>query len=328
MRHFLLISACALTCLTVGACATTKPAFEVKEVQVRPVLTNSSPVEVQEFDFVTALDEAQKLRRSSDYAASYNAYNVLFENIKSQDTTRETRADILLGLADSALSLTWLGETYEIRARSIYTSIYKSENSSEDYKRRAENGLLLLTLSGLHPDEAETYLRLALEDSPNDPRLWNALGKLHDGNENWLDALDAYVVALAVAKQKDISTAAVVNNMGMSLLMQGRKEEALTKFAQANKSNPDMPIYDNNLRLAQTLTGKSYDAVEGLSEVRTAQMYNDAGVIAQAQGQPIKAKSFYKIAIEKSPTYFEVAEKNLAGLLSDKVPDKPKNSPA
>ena len=297
-----------------GACATTKPALEV---QVRPVLNNSSPAQQQIFDARIALAEAQQLQSSSDYVASYEAYNVLLMRMGTKDYERKIRANALLGLADSALSLNWRGEKYDTHARETYTAISKDINSSEEHVLRAKSGILLLDITDLKPDEAEQYLRSAIADSPHDPRLWNALGKLHDGNENWLDALDAYVQAMTAAKQADASTAAVVNNMGMSLLMQGRKKEALAKFKQANKSSPDMPVYDNNLRLAQTLSGKTSAAVKGLSETRAAQIYNDAGVIAQAQGKAKKAKKLYKKAIEKSPIYFEVAEKNLAGLLSD-----------
>jgi len=319
-----------------GACATTKPALDgqepVLDVQVRPVLKTTGSVELQDFNAATALADAQKLQRASDYIASYDAYHILLVRLKTATERPEDeskiRADALLGLADSALSLSWRGEIYEARARTLYTGISEADDSSEDYKRNAENGLLLLDLSSLKQDEAETRLRLALEDSADDPRLWNALGKLQDDNTNWLGALDAYVEALAAAKEKDVSTAAVVNNMGMSLLMQGRKKEALSKFKQAHKANPDMPVYDNNLRLAQTLSGKTNTAVKGLTETRAAQIYNDAGVIAQAQGKPKKARRFYKKAIEKSPIYFEVAEKNLAGLLSGTVPSKVDNSPA
>ena len=324
MKHFSLIWTCAVACLTISACATTKP---TAQVQVRPILTNSSPAEQQSFDVITALDAAQELRRSSDFVASYDAYSVLFEHIGSQKTTREMRANILLGLADSSLSLTWHGQIYEIRARELYAAISKNIDSSENHISRAKSGMLLLDLASLKPKEAEENLRLALEDSPNDPRLWNALGKLHDNNANWLDALDVYIQALTVAKQAGSSTAAVVNNMGMSLLMQGRKKEALAKFKQANKSNPDMPVYDNNLRLAQTLSGKTKTALKGLSEIRAAQIYNDVGVIAQAQGKPKQARYFYKKAIEQSPIYFVVAEKNLAGLLSDVVPTKTELTP-
>lgn len=325
MRKLTLISPCLIGILVLCACATTKPATDV---QVRPVLTNSSPAPQQGFDVEIALAEAQKLRLSSDYGASYDAYSVLFTHIRSQQVEDEIRTDILLGLADSALSLSWRAGTYETRARELYNIVAKDEDSSKNHKTRAMSGTLLLDLASLKPNEAKEQLRLALEASPDDPRLWNALGKLHDSGANWLDALDAYVQALTVAKQTGSSTAAVVNNMGMSLLMQGRKKESLAKFKQAYKANPDMPVYDNNLRLAQTLSGKTKAALKGLSDIRAAQIYNDAGVIAQAQGKPSQARKFYKKAIQKSPVYFVVAEKNLAGLLVGTPPEKLEKSPA
>jgi len=302
--------------LIMGACATIKPAMEI---QVRPVLKSTGSVEQQDFHIETALADAQKLQRLSDYAASYDAYNVLLMHIRTKETEHKVRADVFLGLADSALPLSWRGATYKARAREIYNKISEDVDSVEDHKRRAKSGILLLDIASFKPDATEKYLHLALEDSPNDLRLWNALGTLHDGNGKWLNALDAYVQALAITKKTNANTAAIVNNMGMSLLMQGRKKEALIKFKQAYKSNPKMPVYGNNLRLAQTLLGKTSSTLEGLSETRTAQIYNDAGVIAQAQGNLRKARSLYKKAIEKSPVYFAVAEKNLAGLMSNEA---------
>jgi len=157
-----------------GACATTKPAIEV---QVRPVLSNSNPIAQQDLDVKTALAEAQKLRRSSDYIKSYDAYNALFMHIKSQEIEQGIRADILLGLADSALSLGWRTETYETRARALYNKVSEDMDSSEEHQTRAKAGMLLLDIANLKPEEAEEQLRLALKDSPDDPRLWNALGQ-------------------------------------------------------------------------------------------------------------------------------------------------------
>ncbi|PHS74856.1 MAG: hypothetical protein COB56_08835 [Robiginitomaculum sp.] len=311
--------------LTMGACATIKPAMEV---QVRPVLKSTRSVDQQNFHIETALAEAQKLQRLSDYAASYDAYNVLLMHMRTTKTEHKVRADIFLGLADSALSLSWRGATYKVRAREIYNKISEDADGLEEHKRRAKSGILLLNIARFKPGATEKYLHFAIEDSPNDPRLWNALGKVRDGNANWLEALDAYIHALAIAKQTNANTAAIVNNMGMSLLMQGRKKEALIKFKQAYKSNPEMPVYDNNVRLAQTLLGNTSSTLKGLSETRTAQIYNDAGVIAQAQGKLRKAKTLYKKAIEKSPVYFAIAEKNLAGLMSNKALNKPEHTPA
>lgn len=313
MRNLLLIS----TCLVMSACATTKPAVETAamDIEVRPVTQSTEIVETPKFDAGAALTSAKKLQKSSNYVASYDAYSIM---LFSMDAGHESRAQAMLGLADSALSLSWHGEKYQSRAHKVYTEIAADKDNTPEKIRRAKSGLLLLDLADFTPDAAEKRLRTALQDSSSDPRLWNALGKVHDGNEAWLDALDAYVKAMTAAKKNGTSTAAVVNNMGMSLLMQGRKKEALSKFKQARKANPDMPVYDNNLRLAQTLSGKTDKAVKGLSETRAAQIYNDAGVIAEAQGKPNKAAELYKKALEVSPIYFELAEKNLAGL-TDKV---------
>ena len=309
MRELILLS----TCLILTACATTKPAVEkaTMDIEVRPVTQSTEIVEAPKFDAGAALTSANKLQKSSNHVASYDAYTVLLLRMGSE---HEGRTQAMLGLADSALSLSWRGEKYQSRARKFYTEISADTDNTTEQIRRAKSGLLLLDLTDFTPNAAKKRLQVSLMDSPNDPRLWNALGKVHDGNKEWLDALDAYVKALMVAKKNGTSTAPVVNNMGMSLLMQGRKKEALSKFKQARKANPDMPVYDNNLRLAQTLSGKTDKAVKGLSETRAAQIYNDAGVIAQAQGKPNKAALLYKKALEISPIYFELAEKNLAGL--------------
>jgi len=66
--------------LTMGACATIKPAIEV---QVRPVLKSTRSVDQQNFNIETALAEAQRLQGLSDYAASYDAYNVLLMHMRT-----------------------------------------------------------------------------------------------------------------------------------------------------------------------------------------------------------------------------------------------------
>ena len=308
MKKFTLITTCIMAGIFANGCATTKPALEV---EVRPIVQEETHNTPTNSDVQAALDHARNLQNIADYAASYRAYNAVLMTL---DTDNELHAQAMLGLADSSLALTWQDAKYENKARIIYKKISQQGNSSNELMRRAEAGLLLLNLPDFTPKAAQKHLAAALENNADDPRLWNALGKLHDDNSDWLDALDAYIKALTAAKKNGQSTAAVVNNMGMSLLMQGRKKEALAKFKQAKKASPEMPVYDNNLRLAQTLSGKTDKAIKGLSDTRTAQIYNDAGVIAQAQGNITKAASLYKKAIKTSPVYFELAEENLAGL--------------
>ena len=311
MRHFVLIS----ICLLMTACATVKP--ETAAIQVRPVMKSSGEIKLTNFNAQSALAAALDFQNQANYQASYESYGLLRLRLKADD---EIYPQVLLGLADSALALMWRAgdtrhsEKYETQARGLYEKISMHDNSSKGNKHRVTSGLLLLDLADYTPKVAKKHLTSALLKNPNDPRLWNALGEIHDGNKDWLEALKVYVKALSVAQKNNQSTAAVINNMGMSLLMQGRKKEALNKFKQAKKSQPNMPVYGNNLRLAQTLSDKIDQALNGVNDTRAAQIYNDAGVIAQSQGKTKKAASLYKKAIEISPVYFELAENNLAEL--------------
>ena len=307
MKHLAIIICAGLI---LSACETTK-GVEGAEVKVRPIVQTSASEQPQKIDVSVQFTKAAQLQASADFIGSYEAYKVL---LLRMDMGHTGRNQALLGLADSALALAWRDDKYAAQARKVYQKISTGSALTQPQKHQVESGLLLLDLVDYTPEAAERHLEQTLQDSPDDPRLWNALGRLHDQNSDWLDALDAYIKALSVAKKNGQSVASVHNNMGMSLLMQGRKREALTKFEQAVKAKPDMTIYDNNLRLAQTLSGQTTIALKGLSDTKIAQVYNDAGVIAQAQGDHKKAIALYREAIEKSPLYFKLAEENLAAL--------------
>ncbi|MCF6219523.1 MAG: tetratricopeptide repeat protein [Robiginitomaculum sp.] len=301
-----------VTCLIMSGCATTTASTtKTTEVDVRPVVKSTGLVEAVALDVGAELSRARKLQNASDFAASLVIYE---DTLARMSQAHPSRADIEIGLADSALALAWRGEKYAQQARKTYQAISGNAEYSDAIKRRAKSGLLLLDLARDTPEIGAQKLQAALETNPNNPRLWNALGEIRDKNNDWMGALDVYVKALRAAKRNGTSTAAVVNNMGMSLLMQGRNKEAVSKFKQAKKANPEMPVYDSNYRLAQILSGKTNKALKGVSETRAAQIYNDAGVIAQSHGNTRQASSLYKKALEISPVYFERAEENLAGL--------------
>jgi len=307
MKHFATIICAGLV---FSACETTKP-IESAEIKVRPIAQLPKAEQSQKIDVSVQLTQAAKLQAAADFPGSYEAYKVL---LLRMDADHMGRIPALLGLADSALALVWRDDEYAAQARTIYQKISLSAGITQPQDHRIKAGLLLLDLADYTQEAAQQHLQQALQDSPDDPRLWNALGRLHDQSNDWLGALDAYVKALSAAKENGQSTASVHNNMGMSLLMQDRKAEALTKFKQAVKARPDMAVYDNNLRMARTLSGQTGIALKGLSDTKIAQIYNDAGVIAQAQGDHKQAAKLYKKAIEKNPLYFKLAEENLTAL--------------
>ncbi len=293
-----------------SACETTK-VTQGASIEVRPVENISQNKDQQEFDAGAQLARAEKLHAMAKFAQSYDVYKTVLMRV---DSNHQSYDRAMMGLADSALALGWRDDNLVGQARQIYGAVLVDTTKPPQMKHQANAGLLLLDLTDYTAKSAQNRLEQALQHSPQDMRLWNALGRVHDANANWLDALDAYVKAMSVAKNNGQSRAAVINNMGMSLLLQGRKQEAIVKFEQAVQAMPDMPVYANNLRLAQTLAGQTEPALEGLSDTRIAQIYNDAGVIAQTRGDFTKAARLYKKAIAKSPVYFKRAEQNLAGL--------------
>ncbi|HHI89226.1 MAG TPA: tetratricopeptide repeat protein, partial [Hellea balneolensis] len=199
-------------------------------------------------------------------------------------------------------------------AKTIYLSLAMNEKLDPALRTLAKTGLLLVDLDKMEPQKAEVKIRQALIRQSDDVRLWNALGHISDAQNKWMQSLDAYVQALTIAKKNGNNTAPAINNIGMSLLMQGRYKEAILKFEHAAEIDSDKQLYDNNKRLALILSGQLDKAVEGLSKTRQAQIYNDAGVLAVRLGKYEHAEHLYQKALEISPVWFALAEANLEDL--------------
>ena len=100
---------------------------------------------------------------------------------------------------------------------------------SDENLEAVEAGLALSEILSGDLDDPVAYIDVATARHSADPRLWNAKGLIHDGREEWLLALDAYVNALKTGE----AHSGIINNMGMSLIKQGRFDEAQLKFEQA-----------------------------------------------------------------------------------------------
>lgn len=162
---------------------------------------------------------------------------------------------------------------------------------------------------GKSPD-AELRLNQALENAPNDPRLWNALGRFYDAEGLWLQAQDCYVRSFELGGSK----AGLNNNLGMSLLMQGQMSAALSKFEQAIGMGGDVDLYDNNRRLTLAVMGKFDEAMNGASHSLSADILNDVGYIAKLSRQNSQAETLFKAAIKQSETYHIKAHENMNAL--------------
>ena len=291
-------------CLVFGGCATTKakPSIEVRAVKM---------VEKPDFDTAGVHEKAKKLLSKGAYIKAYNEYQNLLLYLPKSAIERN---EALLALAETALALTGQGVHYQKQADDIFKQLALKQELPDGDKNRIIAGQALLVAMNEDTKSPIETIEAALELRPDDARLWNALGRAHDQNSDWMPALDAYLQALNVTHKSKRSRAPVYNNMGMSLLLQGRTKEALVKFKRARKGQPEIKIYENNYYLALILSDNLASKFEGLEDNRLALLYNDAGFIAAGKGKHIHARTYYNKAIEISPVYFETAVENLAAL--------------
>lgn len=282
--------------LIVSGCATTAP----PTINVRPV-----PL-VEQVDTHLDADYQFALQSYEDgkYGLAYSAYKKLL--MQSPEDTK-----VLLGFADVALAMTSQGASYQEEAALIYTRLVNTPDVAEDVLRQARTGIILL--KSLHAEKNSVDI-INLATNSDDPRVWNTLGRGYDKSGEWISALDAYLTALNLSYETGQTVAPVQNNMGMSLLLQGRTSEAVKKFEQAHLASPHIKLYDNNYRLGLIFTGNLPRALKDVEEGQAAQLLNDAGFIAAGIGEISRARTLYQEAIRISPVYFQIAEQNLRAL--------------
>ena len=157
-------------------------------------------------------------------------------------------------------------------------------------------------------DAALRELSAAVEADPTRWRAWNALGVYYDSQEQWALSDDAYRRALALQPEEPT----ILNNLGFSLLMQGRKEEAVRTLQDALRLDPTEDLTKTNLRIAYAHLGQYRRAVAGTAnDSEQARALNNAGYVALLLGDYQAAEAYFEQAMEADPTYNEVAARNL-----------------
>ena len=280
---------------------------------------------------IPAIKETQDHRLLADNMSSADDNNTPPKEDASKDTSQDdlatsdlkTEDDPVVPIATTAskTAASMSSTSNPIHTHSI--KAYIADNLLSDvlqaHKTTIFNGLVLAEILAGKSQDIEVRLNQALEHDRSDPRLWNALGQFHDGQAAWSAAQDAYIRALKTGK----AASAVINNLGMSLLMQGRYDEAAAKFTQAITIKPSSKLYDNNQRLLMILQGDYAKALRGLGETRAAHILNDAGYIAMQKEDYTLAETLFERAIETNPTYHDKAYANLAVLKEKDLWDKP-----
>lgn len=140
-------------------------------------------------------------------------------------------------------------------------------------------------------------------------RAWNARGVAADRQGRWDEALAAYDRAEALSANH----AEVSNNRGWSLMLQGEWDRALAAFERAAAIDPNLPRLANNLGLARDAVAVGLPPRRpGENDDAYSARLNDVGVIAQAAGEPTKAKAAFTQALQLRSRWYALAADNLA----------------
>lgn len=142
-------------------------------------------------------------------------------------------------------------------------------------------------------------------------RAWNLRGVAADRRLDFDEADAAYARAADLAPTE----AAVANNRGWSLMLRGRWSEAADQFEAALDLNPRVEHGAVNLELARVaVSGGLPQRDQGETDAAFAARLNDAGVIAQTEGDRPRAVAAFTQAIAAKSVWFDRAADNLDAL--------------
>ena len=192
--------------------------------------------------------------------------------------------------------------------------IFDNLVTSPEFGARALAGKGRALLSSGKERASLAALEQAVDLNPGLWRAWNALGQLYDSRSDWSKAKSSYDRALGLAPDEPI----VPNNIGVSLMLQGRYAEAEATFSDALKRVPGNEIIGNNLRLCLAFQGRYLEAMAGVRREDTAAALNNIGYVAILRGDYVHAEAYLSRAMEQSAEFSDTAWKNMQYLESVK----------
>ena len=212
-----------------------------------------------------------------------------------------TNARARLGLAEALL------------AAGNYTdalTVFKSMPDDAGYHDRVlqGEGMALMQLGQI--DAGGELLFQSVRGNAGQWQSWNGIGQYYDAKQQWSSAQSAYDRAFQLSHGAPI----VLNNQGMSLMLQKRYTEAADKFAMALRIDPHLTTAKTNLRLALAWQGHYQEASAGASQAELGDILNNIGYVAMMRHDYDEAQSYLLRATEVSPTYNKLAWDNLKKL--------------
>lgn len=289
------IYALTLFLLLLSACdSIKKPSLDFAEVVKKmegPKITS-----MQE----TQANEAKASLEGRDYTKALTLYSQLVA-----DHPEEMRYQ--LGLADSKrLS----GDA--AKAREIYTLVSeKSKPNSKEALDAAEGKGLCYMQEGNFAEAVKSLSAVLTQDATR-WRSINALGVALALTGRPKEAMEYYNTALQLSNNNP----SVLNNMGLSLAFEGKKEEAIIPLEKAaaafEKGSVERRRIDLNLGLVYGISGRTSDAERTIKPyLSDAAIYNNLGAYAMLANNKPLAQTYLKRALSSSPTHYQKAWDNL-----------------
>jgi len=197
--------------------------------------------------------------------------------------------------------------------------LHPSDAEPEYLMARVHTGLQQFEL-------AERSLRLALKMNPRYPEALSQMGVLLDLQGNHSLARDFHRRAIALAPEQ----ASYRNNLGFSLYLDKRYQEAISTFSKALELDASARRVHNNLAFA---FGRLGNMTRAYSEFRLAgvpaQASNNVGFLYEERGELARAYDYYVTALQEDPELTQ-ARRNLERVcvqLGRPLPDLPEPTP-
>lgn len=224
--------------------------------------------------------------------------------------------------ADLWLRVAWiyarLGKKELAAQAFIHTLEYDADNAS------AHEELGLLYLESKQREQAAAHLRRAVEIDNGRWRSHNALGVLADAARDYDTAITHYQAALAARP----GSAMLLNNIGYSNYLAGDLDRAEHYYQQALAAEPGYRPARANMGLLFARRRDYKRALEAMTDVMDpARAHNDVGYVAYQNGDLDDAERLLEEAIRLSPSYYEMAQQNLARVRGAQAAEAEKHSP-
>lgn len=172
----------------------------------------------------------------------------------------------------------------------------------------AERAGLAALMTGDY-SRARSFITRAVASSHPSWRAWNAKGVLCDLAHDWAGADRAFANAFVVSPQQP----EVLNNQGWSLMLRGEWARSLPLLEEAAKLDPGSTRIKDNLELARAaLAGDLPQRLPKESDSEFAARLNDAGVIAEEQGDKARAIAAFSQALAADDSWDARAANNLS----------------